>query len=248
MAKVSKRKRPARDVKVFKEQIKVESSVFDRFTLREIYSLMASGIIMTLDFPIKKGKESIVFRATPPPGYPADFLAVKVYMVETSDFVHMAKYIADDPRFRVRSNKRKLIHEWVKKEYRNLLLCEKMGVPVPHPHAFRGNVLVMDFIGEDGAPAKTLKERGPLDPQRECDFLMGEIRKMHKGGFVHADLSEYNILCGPGGRLVLIDLAQGVLKGHPHYSEWLHRDVANISKYYRSYGANADVSWLEGQS
>ena len=236
MAKVSKRKRPPRDVKVFREQLKTEGYVFDRFTLRTLASLMSQGIISTLDFPVKSGKESFVFRATPPPDYPAQYLAVKIYMVETSDFVHMREYIAGDPRFEVRKNRRKLVYEWVKKEYRNLMLCEKMGILVPHPHAFKNNVLVMDFIGEDGNPAPTLREHGPFDPLEDCRFLMGEVEKMHRNGFTHADLSEYNVLCGPNRTLYLIDLAQGVLKSHPRFEEWHRRDVQNVRRYFRRFG------------
>ncbi len=236
MAKVSKRKRPPRSLKVFKEQLKTEQYVFDRFTLLALSKFFSQCVIKSLDFPIQSGKESIVFRATPHEDYPAKFLAVKVYMVETSDFVHMKEYIAGDPRFEVKKNRRKLVHEWVKKEYRNLLLCEKMGVLVPHPHMFKDNVLIMDYIGDAHAPAPTLKEHGPFNPAKDYAFLLGEVEKMRKNGFVHADLSEYNVLCGPEGRLWMIDLAQGVLQSHPKFEAWHARDVQNITRYFRRYG------------
>lgn len=236
MAKVSKRKRPPRSVKVFKERIKTEGYVFDRFTLLTLSKFFSQGIIKTLDFPIKSGKESVVFRATAHDDYPSDYLAVKIYMIETSDFVHMRDYISGDPRFEVKKNRRKLVYEWVKKEYRNLLLCEQMSVLAPHPHIFKNNVLIMDYIGDSHTPAPTLKEHGPFDPKRDYEFLMQEIEKMYKNGFVHADLSEYNILCGPDGKLYLIDLAQGVLKDHPKFDEWHQRDVQNIKRFFSKYG------------
>jgi len=236
MAILSKRKRVDREKRVLREQIKIEAGVLDRFTMEALARLMSQGIIQSLDFPVCRGKESVVFRATPPEEYPADFLAVKIYNVENSNFKHMTEYIANDPRrFQVKKNRRKLVYEWVKKEYRNLLLCEEMGILVPHPHAFRDNILVMDFIGEEGAPAKTLKEHGPFNPLKDEQFLLGEVEKMYKKGFVHADLSEYNILCAPDGRLYIIDLAQGVVKGHPLFERWHERDVQNIMRYFRPF-------------
>ncbi len=227
-----------------KEQLKIEASVFDRYVFRTVGSLMSAGIIASIDFPIKRGKESVVFRATPPPDYPAEFLAVKIYNVENSNFKRMVEYISNDPRFEVKKNRRKLVYEWVKKEYRNLLMCEEMGVLVPHPHVFKDNVLVMDFIGEGGAPSKTLFERGPANPEWEYEFLMGEVKKMYKNGFVHADLSEYNVLCGPEGKLYMIDLAQGVIKGHPFFDEWYKRDVQNINRYYEKFGVRATTTLI----
>ncbi len=235
MARVSKRKRPSKDVKVFKERIKVKDAVFDSFTLEIIYKLMSQGFIETLDFPIKRGKEAVVFRATPSKDYPTDYLAVKIYSVEAFEFNNIKEYIQNDPRFVIRKNRRKLIYEWVKKEYRNLMLCENMGISVPHPHTFKGNVLVMDFIGEDGVPAPTLKDHGPFDPKSDYEFLKSQLERMHKRGFVHADFSEYNVLCGPENTLYIVDLAQGITKQHPMFEEWYRRDMQNLERYFRKF-------------
>ncbi len=239
MAIISKRKGALREDRMLKEQVKIEANVLDKFAMQTIAELMSQGIIQSLDFPIRQGKESVVFRATPPEGYPAEHLAVKIYNVENSDFKHMIEYIANDPRFRIRKNRRKLVHEWVKKEYRNLLLCERMGVLVPHPHTFRNNILVMDFIGEEGGAAPTLKAHGPFDPEKDYKFLLREAEKMYENGFVHADLSEYNVLCAPNGKLYIIDLAQGVVKGHPMFEPWHERDVQNINRYFKGFMSSA---------
>ncbi|MCX8200146.1 MAG: serine protein kinase RIO, partial [Candidatus Micrarchaeota archaeon] len=61
MARLSKKKRPPREIKVLKEQVKIEAGVFDKFTLHAIASLMSQGIIQSLDFPVRRGKESVVF-------------------------------------------------------------------------------------------------------------------------------------------------------------------------------------------
>ncbi|MEM3364661.1 MAG: RIO1 family regulatory kinase/ATPase [Candidatus Micrarchaeia archaeon] len=241
MARLSKRKRPPREIEVLKEQLKIEAGVFDKFTFMDLAALMSQGIIQSLDFPIRRGKESVVFRATPPEGYPTKHLAVKIYNVENSDFKHMTEYIANDPRFQVKKNRRKLVHEWVKKEYRNLLLCEEIGIKVPHPHVFRNNILVMDFIGDDGVPAPTLKEHGPFDPEKDYAYLLNAVEKMYKNGFTHADLSEYNVLCARNGELWIIDLAQGVVKSHPLFERWHERDVQNIHRYFRPFICSANL-------
>ena len=47
--KVSKRKRPPKEVHQLKERLKIESEVFDRHTLLRLSKLMKKGIIDTVD-------------------------------------------------------------------------------------------------------------------------------------------------------------------------------------------------------
>ena len=47
---------------------------------------------------------------------------------------------------------------WAKKEFRNLSECFDAKIPVPKPIDVSNNVLAMEFIGNNGIPAKTLLE------------------------------------------------------------------------------------------
>lgn len=235
MATVSKRKRAPKEIKVFSERSKIESHVFDRETLMILSKFMSQGVIESLDYAIKSGKEAYVFRATSGKLYPGKYLAVKIYMMETGDFNNRTQYIANDPRFNIKSNKRKVIYEWAKKEYSNLLLLERNGIKVPHAHMVKKNVLIMDFIGDEkGNAAPTLKEVGPYSKD-DLKYFLKTIDKMYKQGFVHADLSEYNILCPGNDEYYIIDLSQGILKNNHMFEKWYERDLYNIKKFFSKF-------------
>jgi RIO kinase 1 len=61
---------------------------------------------------------------------------------------------------------------------------------------------------------------------------MGEVVRMLCAGIVHGDLSEYNVLLGAEGP-VIIDLPQAVdAAGNNHASSMLERDVANLTAFF----------------
>jgi RIO kinase 1 len=231
--------------KRIKTERRIESEVFNREVLLTIGYLMNKGLIDIVDFPISKGKEAYVFKANAgkdakEQGY--EFLAVKIYMIETSRFKHMYNYISGDPRFKtVKNRKKDIVMAWTKKEFRNLSLCWKAGVHVPEPLSFKNNVLVMQYIsGEDPEdPARTLKDVGPPDPQKNFRQLIRDMRKMYRNNLVHADLSEFNILV-KGSELIIIDIGQGVALDHPMAQEFLERDVDNVIRYFSKFGIKAD--------
>jgi len=62
--------------------------------------------------------------------------------------------------------------------------------------------------------------------------LMMEVVRMLCAGVVHGDLSEYNVLVGSEGP-VIIDLPQAVdAAGNNHARSMLERDVANLTTYF----------------
>ena len=128
-----------------------QDEVFDRDTLMTLYDLMTNEVIDELDFPIATGKEGNVFRATTHSG---GYLAVKIYRISNSTFNNIQKYITGDERFRnIGKNRRRTIHTWAQKEYRNLERMRSSAICVPKVHVCVKNVIVMEFIGKDGTPA-----------------------------------------------------------------------------------------------
>jgi len=62
--------------------------------------------------------------------------------------------------------------------------------------------------------------------------LMMEVVRMLCAGIVHGDLSEYNILLGAAGP-VIIDLPQAVnAAGNNHARAMLERDVGNLTNFF----------------
>ena len=252
MTRLGKRKRPLREVKAFKEKKKIESDVFDRDSLPVFGELFNKKILSSVDYPVSEGKEAIVFRATAGERGEVLYYAAKVYRIETSFFIRQWDYILGDPRFaRVKKAKRNLVYAWTQKEFRNLLLCEQAGVPVPKPYYFNKNVLIMEFLGEEGIPDSTLQQMGSENPEQDCQTLLGYIKKLYQHGLVHGDVSEFNVMVHKG-TLFLIDVGQGVLLAHPKSQEFLARDVRNVLGYFAKHGVKRDyaeaLAWVKGGS
>ena len=255
-----KKKLPPREVKEMKAKFKTEEGVFDAKTRFALYGFLNKQVIVTVDYPISTGKEADVYRVTTGPLFEkngrkaAKYAAAKLFRIETANFQRMQDYIFPDPRFeKIKHSKREVVYAWVRKEYKNLLICKEAGVPVPEPYLFDKNVLLMEFIGEEGVPDTTLKDLGSENPEKDCGTLLGYVKKLYKHGFVHADLSEFNVLVHgyPDYKLVLIDLGQGVVIGHPMAEQFLERDVRNIIHYFKRYGVRKDfdetMKWVRGK-
>jgi RIO kinase 1 len=86
----------------------------------------------------------------------------------------------------------------------------------------------------DGNAAPRLNDV-EFTPEVARDFhhrLIVEVVRMLCAGIVHGDLSEYNILVGADGP-VIIDLPQAVdAAGNNHAAGMLERDVANLRNYF----------------
>jgi len=234
MATQSNRKRPKREDKTIKREDPLEEQVFDRETRFAIVKLRQAGHFDSMEYPIAKGKEAIVFLATTKEG---GKVAIKIYRIDTSNFVHMHNYLDGDPRFEGTSSKRfETILAWARKEFSNLKAFHEARVPVPRPLAFLRNIVVMEFFGEGNIAFSQLSQVGTEQPQKDYDFIIEQVKRMYQAGFVHSDLSEYNILVTDDG-LKILDCAQAVLLAHPHAEEFLKRDVENIARYFKKHGA-----------
>lgn len=212
---------------------KISEGVFDKSTLMTLYSLSRKNLLDELKSIVSTGKESNVYHGL----LKGVDIAVKIYLVETSDFKTMEKYLRGDRRFSAWKNRRHLIYNWAKKEFKNLSRLHSV-VRCPRPLGVEKNVLVMEFIGKEGIPAPRLKDSPPENPQRFFKKIKQYMRAMYEQGIVHGDLSEYNILnCDEP---VIIDLSMGVLLDHPLAEELLRRDVQNVLDYFRRFGIEED--------
>lgn len=213
---------------------KTSQQVFDQATLLRLGKLFSDQIITHIDFPISTGKEANIFRAVVPSG---GFVVLKIYRTSTLTFKHITKYIEGDPRFKKNlSNRRIIINEWAKKEFRNLELLQQAKIRVPAPVKRLCNILIMEYIGSKKQPAPLLKDVVLKQPQETYDILCDYLRHMYQNaGLIHADLSPYNILIHRN-KPVIIDVGQAVLLEHPMSSEFLNRDITNMILYFKRYG------------
>jgi RIO kinase 1 len=241
------------------DNIRTEADVFDISTLESLYRLSKKGRIKVFGGPISTGKEAVVFHAL---GEKEEELAVKIYRVSTSNFKAMQEYLIGDPRFKnIKKDRRSTIFTWAQKELKNLKRAFDAGVRVPEPIACDKNVLVMEFIGEDGVAAPRLKDI-PLEAfdSNNIEELFHRIVTYMKilyndARMVHADLSEFNILINFFSKEktltkrendkeeflnifepVIIDMGQATLLDHPNADDFLRRDVRNIAKFFKKSG------------
>lgn len=229
---------------------KTVEEVFDAITMGYIYKLHSRGVIWDLKGVVSAGKEARVYWAKARSG---EDRAVKIYLVATSDFrKSIKKYIEGDPRFESipESNFRHLIYLWTKKEFKNLKRMRESGVRVPEPIDFLGNVLVMQFIGEEGKRAPLLKEVAEDMSEEEMKEAFSDLAEQLRlmvceAELVHGDLSEYNIMMWE--KPWIIDVSQAVDLSHPKAYEFLHRDLENIFSFFSRFISLEGAETLRGE-
>lgn len=235
--RLSTRKRPDREVKMLKEhQTKFSERTFDDITIRTMKFLMNNKVFRSLDYPIQHGKEAAVYRGTSGDG---EYVAVKIFKYEGPSFQKRVQYLEGDKRFDVPGNRRQLVKTFARKEYANLKLCTEAGVLCPKPIKQRDNIVVMEFLGEDGVPSELLKDAEITDVDRTIELIMDSMRKMHKAGIVHVDLSEFNIIYHKDLPYI-IDVGQAVLSHHPDAVKYLANDLWNTLKFFSRRGVYLD--------
>jgi RIO kinase 1 len=124
---------------------------------------------------------------------------------------------------------------WQSAEVDALYRLANAGVRVPTPYNFYEGVLLMELVtGDDGNAAPRLNDvQLSAETAREYHaFLIQQVVNMLVAGIVHGDLSEFNILVGSDGP-VIIDLPQAVdAAGNNHAKDMLVRDVKNLADYF----------------
>jgi RIO kinase 1 len=120
---------------------------------------------------------------------------------------------------------------WKNAEVDALYQLVAAGVCVPQPYGYFNDTLIMELVTDaEGNPAPRLGEVD-LTPETAREyhrFLIRQIARMLSIGLIHGDLSEFNVLVGPDGP-VIIDLPQVVnAAGNNGAFAMLERDVSNI--------------------
>jgi RIO kinase 2 len=110
-------------------------------------------------------------------------------------------------------------------------------VSVPQPIDTNRHAIIMEKV--DGVELS----RTGLEPEQVLpvlDLVLEEMQTAYREGFVHADMSEYNVFVTTQG-VVVFDWPQAVPTDHENAEELLERDVGNIVSYFqRKYPAHVE--------
>jgi RIO kinase 1 len=199
------------------------------------------GVIDEVVRPLMSGKEAQVFLVSAG----GELRVAKVYKESTErSFQNRADYTEGrrtrntrDQRAmdkRSRFGRDKVEAAWRTAEVDAIYRLTAAGVRVPHPFDYVEGVLVMELISDDsGNPAPRLCDVSFTSDEADAIFsqLIGDVVRMLCAGLVHGDLSDFNVLMGRDGP-VLIDFPQAIDPAHNRNArKLLVRDVDNLTRF-----------------
>jgi len=139
---------------------------------------------------------------------------------------------------------------WQSAEVDALYRLAAAGVRVPKPYNFHEGVLLMELVTDDEGNAAPRLNDVEFTAQQARDFharLIAEVVRMLCAGVIHGDLSEFNILAGADGP-VIIDLPQAVdAAGNNHAPAMLERDVGNLRNFFARFAPEIAATNYAGE-
>ncbi len=212
----------------------------------------AAGWITEVVSQLQSGKEATVFLCRAAPSTDHEFLIAKIYRdYGNRSFRHDAAYLegmfpADaDLRVVVRKNNHKgrtlKFGSWLEREFVLLRRLAEAGAAVPWAVERSGDAILMELVGSAGSPAPMLKH---LRPDRELarrlfDQVLRNIEIFLFHHCVHADLSEYNLLCD-AEEIWIIDFPQAVdARFNSNAQGFLARDVDRVCRFFTRRGVES---------
>jgi RIO kinase 1 len=208
-------------------------------TPKGLQALVDDGIVDEVIRPLKSGKEASVYLVA----CGGQVRCAKVYKEANNRGFHRLAEYQEGRRARGSRDQRAMGKRskhgrerqevaWKNAEVDALYKLDSAGVRVPKPYGFFDGVLLMEVITDvDGNAAPRLNEVDMSAEQaREWHaFLMRQIVLMLCAGLIHGDLSEYNVLVGSQGPII-IDLPQAIdAASNNNAFRMLERDVNNMT-------------------
>lgn len=206
---------------------------YEAYDILALRALVKRSTINSLGEIIGEGKESIVHEATG--GITDRHMVIKFHREGKTSFKHVR-------RKRGHIEERKHI-SWLyasrlaaKREFDALkALYPEVSVPEPIDH--NRHAVVMSF-----AKGKELVNTRIEEPEWFLNDILGQVEKAYRLGFIHGDLSEFNIFIDPEG-CEIIDWPQYITPGTSGAKDLLYRDVDNVIKFFnKKYRIVRDVN------
>ncbi len=218
---------------------------------------------------IGDGKEATVYRCPLEPETGIAFAAAKIYRAQKfRAFSKAAHYrqgaIVRDKRTARAIEKRtkrgrELAHGmWISGEWETINRLWDAGADVPEPFAHSTDGILMEYLGEEDAPAPQLLRvhLEGIELRRAFEDCVRNLEIFLACDRIHGDLSAYNILWWQD-RIRIIDLPQATeASNNPDALVMLDRDVRNLGRYFERSGLSVDATaiatdlwqrWLRGK-
>lgn len=214
---------------------------------QSLLALLDDGIVEEVIRPLQSGKEAQVYAVISE----GQTRVAKIYKaLDSRNFKNRADYTEgrkvrnsrDRRAMAKRTNYGRSEDEaaWRSTEVDMIFRLRQAQVTVPEPFHFIDGVLIMEMVqGADGQPAARLGEMQFTKPDAHAllQRLLGEVQKMLCAGVVHGDLSDFNILMGEQGP-VIIDFPQAIhAADNRNAQKLLYRDVENLYRFVRRFDA-----------
>ena len=209
---------------------------------KRLQTLIDEGLIDSVQRQLMSGKEAMVFVVR----CGDETRCAKVYKEATQRSFRQAVDYTENRKVKnsrqaramakgTRFGKQAQEAAWQSAEVDALYRLAHAGVRVPRPYNFHDGVLLMELVTDaEGGAAPRLNDLHftPEQARAHHATLMTEVVRMLCAGVIHGDLSEFNILLGADGP-VIIDLPQAVdAAGNNHAQRMLLRDVGNLRHFF----------------
>ncbi len=192
---------------------------FDAYDLLALSDLVRRDFVLSIGEKIGVGKESVIFEAQGE--IP---LVIKFHRQGRTSFKHVRRardHLKDLDRVPwLHAASLAARHEF------QVMQSLYPEVSIPRPQALSRHTIAMERIFGDQL------NRVVLSNPKEClEIILDEVGKVYSLGFVHADLSEFNIMVADDG-LKIIDWPQAVDLEHAGSQELLERDLTNVLRFF----------------
>lgn len=209
---------------------------------KRIEPLVEEGLVDEVIHQLMSGKEAVVYVVR----CGEEIRCAKVYKeADKRSFRQSVQYtegrkVKNSRRGRAmekgsRYGRREQEGAWQNAEASALRRLAAAGVRVPQPYNFLDGVLLMELVTDEQGNAAPRLNDLVLTEELAREYhhtLIRQVVRMLCAGVVHGDLSEYNVLVGCDGP-VIIDLPQAIdAAGNNSARSMFERDVDNLAAYF----------------
>jgi RIO kinase 1 len=213
---------------------------------------------------VKGGKEASVYRCEGDISTGEKWLAAKVYrprmfrILSNDAMYKQGRQILTEEGRVVKTNEHRTMRaigkksafgnqvahtSWLMYEFTTMRLLHDAGASVPVPHAAGENAILMTYIGDEVMAAPLLSEVRLERDEAHMLFeeVMRNVRLMLDIGYVHGDLSAYNMMYWEG-KITIIDFPQVVdVNNNSDAHDILKRDITRVCEYFGRQGVKTDA-------